>query len=152
MFLNENIVLSSSISPNNNTKNITRRLTNTEKSAFTIEGFLKDVLIGTILGDAHMRKFSLATSKCNARVRFLQSLAQADFIYHLYELFKIYCASPPTKGSSLIKETGNIRHNISFATRNLPCFNELYSLFYANRVKIIPSNIMELLTPVSLAY
>lgn len=136
-----------------NKKVITKRLTNIEKSKFKIEGFLKEVLIGNILGDAHMRKFNINEgAKGSARVRFLQSLAQSDFIYHLYELFKDYCASPPKEGSSLIKESGNTRYNISFATRNLPCFNDLYSLFYNKRVKIIPLNIEELLTPVVLAY
>lgn len=46
----------------------------------------------------------------------------------------------------------NIRYNISFATRNLPCFDELYFLFYIDRLKIIPSNIEGLLTPIVLAY
>lgn len=45
-----------------------------------------------------------------------------------------------------------MRYNISFTTRNLPCFNELYSLFYNNRIKVIPSKIEELITTVSLAY
>lgn len=74
---------------------------------------LREVLIGNLLGDAHMRKSSiLINSKSNARVRFLQSLAQSDLINHLYDLFKDYCASPPKEVSSLIKETGNIRYNI----------------------------------------
>jgi hypothetical protein len=34
----------------------------------------------------------------------------------------------------------------------LPCFNELYDLFYVNGVKIIPLNIGELLTARGLAY
>jgi hypothetical protein len=59
---------------------------------------------------------------------FTTSLTQSDLIYHLYDLFKDFCASPPKEGSFLIKETDNIRYNISFITRNLPCFNELYSL------------------------
>ena len=118
-----------------------------------MEGFLKEVLIGNILGDAHMRKFNISEgAKGNVRVRFLQSKGQSDFIFHLYDLFKDYCASPPKENSSLIKESGNIRYNVSFATRNLPCFNELYSLFYNNRVKVVPQNIEELLTPVVLAY
>ena len=79
-----------------NKKVITRRLTNIEKSKFRIEGFLREVLIGNILGAAHMRKFNINEgAKGSARVRFLQSLAQSDFIYHLYELFKDYCTSPP---------------------------------------------------------
>ena len=105
------------------------------------------------MGDAHMRKFNiLITSKSNARLRFLQSVAQSDFIYYLYELFKDFFDSTPKESSSLIKETSKIRYNFSFATRNLPCFNELYLLFYKNRIKVIPSNIKDLLTPISHAY
>lgn len=36
-------------------------------------------------------------SKANARVQFLQSVAQDEFIFHLYVLFKYFCASPPKK-------------------------------------------------------
>jgi hypothetical protein len=45
-----------------------------------------------------------------------------------------------------------MRHNISFGTRTLPCFNEYYHLFYKDRLKIVPTKIKDLITPVSLAY
>lgn len=136
-------------------KPVTKRLTELEKAKYKVEGFLQEVLIGCILGDAHMRMFNIKPghrAATQARVRILQSFAQADFVYNLYELFKDYCASPPIEYSALIKETYNMRHNISFCTRNLPCFNKLYFLFYSNRIKVIPSNIKEYLTPVALAY
>ena len=41
---------------------------------------------------------------------------------------------------------------LCFYTRGLPCFNELRSLFYINRVKIVPKDIYNLLTPVALAH
>jgi hypothetical protein len=50
------------------------------------------------------------------------------------------------------KNTRKTRHNISFATLSLPCFNEFYDLFYAKGIKIVPTNIANYLTPVSLAY
>jgi hypothetical protein len=34
----------------------------------------------------------------------------------------------------------------------MPCLTELYYIFYPNKVKIIPQNIYELLTPVALAH
>jgi hypothetical protein len=34
----------------------------------------------------------------------------------------------------------------------MPCFTELYSLFYYEGVKVIPENIYELLTPVALSH
>ena len=52
----------------------------------------------------------------------------------------------------LIKKTGKIRYSLSFSTLALPCFNELYESFYFEGKKIIPNNIVDFLTPVSLAY
>jgi hypothetical protein len=100
-----------------------------------------------------MRKFNLdPNSKSNARLVITQSEKQSDLVHHLYELFKEYASSTPTKKSSLIKETGNTRHYVRFATRTLPCFNSIYSQFYVNRVKIVPLNIADSLTAVGLAY
>ena len=44
------------------------------------------------------------------------------------------------------------RFNLSFTTLALPCFNEIYEIFYLEGKKIIPNNIAEYLTRVSLAY
>jgi hypothetical protein len=41
---------------------------------------------------------------------------------------------------------------VTFKTYSLPCFNELYHLFYPAGIKVVPANIGELLTPFSLAY
>jgi hypothetical protein len=148
-------VIDKKVNGNNNSKKKVRTplLTHLEKSQFQLSDHLQEILVGNLLGDAHMRKFNInINSRSNARIRFLQSLEQADFIYHLYELFKEFTYTEPKTNSSLIKETGNIRHNIYFSTRSLPCFNEMYSLFYENKVKVVPSNIDELLTSVGLAY
>nr|QVG61556.1 hypothetical protein [Rhizoctonia sp.] len=48
--------------------------------------------------------------------------------------------------------TGKIFSRVKFSTRALPCFNELYELFYPLGKKIVPLNIAELLTPLGLAY
>ena len=42
---------------------------------------------------------------------------------------------------------------ISFTTMHLPCFNDYRELFYdLNKIKIVPENIRELLTPQGLAF
>jgi hypothetical protein len=129
------------------------RLSNSEKNSYQLSEFLKQVLVGKLLGDAHMRKYNTSeNSKSNARIIFLQSLEQSELIYNLYELFKDFTVSPPKVNSSLIKETGNMRHNISFGTRTLPCFNEYFHLFYKDRVKIVPTKIKDIITGLSLAY
>jgi len=139
---------SSSVSPTR-----ARLLTREEKNRFSLNDNLIEILVGVLLGDGHMRKYNLdPNSKSNARLVITQSEKQSDLVNHLYELFKDYASSPPIKKSSLIKETGNTRHYVRFATRTLPCFNNLYSQFYVNRVKIVPLNIADILTAVSLAY
>lgn len=138
----------SSVSPNR-----ARLLTKEEKNSFSLNDNLIEILVGVILGDGHMRKYNLdPNSRSNARLIITQSEKQSDLVYHLYELFKEYASSAPTKKSSLIKETGNTRHYVRFATRTLPCFNNLYSQFYVNRIKIVPLNIADSLTAVGLAY
>ena len=100
-----------------------------------------------------MRKFS---DKANARLVFRQGYKNASYLLHLYDLFQEYVLTPPKISTVKDKKNGNLRYNLSFATLALPCFNELYELFYISKsgkkIKIIPNNIGDLLTPVSLAY
>lgn len=79
-------------------------LSNSDKNNYQLSSFLIEVLVGKLLGDAHMRKFNISdNSKSNARVIFLQSLEQSELIHKLYELFKDFTVSPPKINSSLIK-------------------------------------------------
>jgi len=127
-----------------------QRLTKKEKQQFTLSDLLKQILVGLMLGDLNAQK---RTSNSNVRLRFEQGLVHEQYLMHLFELFKSYClAAPKTANRLPDKRTGNIYTRITFTTFSLPCFNELYNLFYLEGVKIIPSNIGELLTGLSLAY
>jgi hypothetical protein len=61
-----------------------------------------------------------------------------------------YCSSYPylTKGT----RAGYRYYAVGFFTRTLPCFTVLHQLFYINKVKVIPENIYNLLTPIALAH
>lgn len=61
----------------------------------------------------------------------------ADYLFHLYELFKDYVLTPPSVTTIIDKKTQKSRYNLSFSTLALPCFNEFYSLFYFEGKKII---------------
>ena len=93
-----------------------------------------------------------SSDKANARAVFRQGSTNADYLLHLYSLFQQFVQTPPSVTMIEDKNTGKTRHNISFATLSLPCFNEFYDLFYAKGIKIVPTNIANYLTPVSLAY
>lgn len=58
----------------------------------------------------------------------------------------------PSHYDYLNKKTNKVYTSIHFYTYSLPCFNYYHELFYVDKVKRIPLNIGELLTPLALAY
>jgi hypothetical protein len=61
-----------------------------------------------------------------------------------------YCSRFPYITTNIRK--GKVHLGLAFQTRLLPCITDIYNLFYINKIKIIPSNIYDLLTPVALAH
>lgn len=126
-------------------------LTQKERLQITLPPQLKEILVGLILGDLCLNKRSEFT--LSVRAQFEQGIIHKDYLMHLYELFKTFGSQVPTTiNRSPDKRTGKIYSSISFKTYSLPCFYELYSLFYLKGKKIVPSNIGDLLTPSGLAY
>ena len=129
--------------------NLKKRISNEERAKFLLDPFLKQVLVGNILGDIYLRKFS---PKANVRLVFRQSSVNSSYLFHLYNLFQEFVTTPPSVSEVVDKKTGKSRFNLCFTTLALPCFNEIYNIFYLDGKKIIPNNIAEYLTRVSLAY
>ena len=78
-----------------------------------------------------------------------------NYFYHVFELFTPYLSDDFTvKAKSFIdKRTNKSYSSVNFATLSLPCFNYYKNLFYNSEgLKIVPSNIKELLSPKGLAY
>ena len=116
--------------------------------AAILPSLTKEVIIGLILGDASLvRKYTNG----NAYFKYAQSIKHAEYLDLVFSHLKPYCKmTSPTLGQAKLRN--NTYGVLSFSTRSLPCFTELHTLFYLNGIKIIPSNIAELLTPVSLAF
>jgi hypothetical protein len=118
------------------------RLTKLEQSRFVLHEDLKNILVGLILGDLHIQK---RTINSNPVLKFEQGLVHKDYLFHLYDLFSSYCRSAPKITSRLPdKRTGKVYSRVTFGTFSLPCFNELFNLFYHEGKKIIPVNIENL--------
>ena len=62
-----------------------KRLTNLERSNITLDDNLEQVLVGNILGDVYMRRFS---TKANTRIVFRQGSINAAYFGHLYSLYQ----------------------------------------------------------------
>lgn len=108
----------------------------------------KSILVGSLLGDGWLEK-----QKVNARFRFEQSHIRTEFFFSLYEYFILFCKSSPRLRERLDKRTNKIYKTWHFSTRSLPLFTEYYNLFYSsNRKKVIPTNIIQFLDPIVLAY
>jgi hypothetical protein len=126
------------------------RLSIQERAAFNLPHNLKDIIVGLTLRDLHMQKQSKGR---NPNLQFSQGLIHKDYIFHLYDLFKGYCSSEPKISEQKPHSvTGKVYTRVRFNTNCLPCFNEMYYLFYPEGKKIIPLNIGELLTAQGLAY
>jgi len=127
-----------------------RKLTKEEKAALSLSKELKEILVGLLLGDLHVEK---QKTSVNARLKFSQGVIHEYYLLHLYELFQIFCGAVPSLYSSSPDiRTGKVYSALSFKTLSLPCFNELYELFYHDGKKIVPLNIFDLLTPTGLCY
>lgn len=99
------------------------------------------------MSDGWLEKYSLNS---NTRFRFKQAITRSDYVIHSFIALSHYCSNLPNITTS--KRKGNIFYGLGFGTRSLPCFNEIYNLFYKDKVKRIPDNIYDLLTPIAIAH
>lgn len=117
------------------------------KSIIHIPNDHMNVLIGILLSDANLSK----GTNINARLQFKQSLKYIRYFFFVFSKLNHYCF----KGAYLTWSTvQNKKHyGIAFTSRTLPCFTELYKLFYTtNNQKRIPHNLYDLLTWEGLAH
>lgn len=124
------------------------------KKTLKLTTIQKEVLIGTLLGDA-----SITKQKCNVNIKFQQKLANFQYINHLYTIFQPYTGSPPRICQRLIQGGGaKHRQSIWFRTYRHSQFLFYYNLFYPKhpktqlRKKRVPKNIDRFLTKRALAY
>ena len=111
----------------------------------------KDMLVGLLLGDAHLSRRSLTA---NSRLIYAQTTKHKEYFEHVYEIFKPFCVEnhKVKESNNLDKRNKETYISLKFATMQLPCFNPFLEMFYDSNVKRVPYNINELLTPRGLAY
>lgn len=110
----------------------------------------KEAIIGIILGDGFLDR---AKPNYNTRLRIEQSYPEKDsYIKSLYKVFESMTSMSPTILTKNDKRNGVITQFLYFRTLSMPCLNYYHDLFYKEKVKIIPRNLNELLTPRGLAY
>lgn len=138
-------------------RNLTGKALVLYKSGLELTERQKNILIGTLLGDASMAR---PLNKPSYYIKFEQKITQADYVHHLYEVFKPYVGTGPQ--TRVIKNSYHITPGQSchFRTYGHKDFIPYYNLFYTNcgkglelnYKKRVPRNIAELLTAEGLAY
>lgn len=102
---------------------------------------LHDITIGLLLGDGSFEK---KKDTLGIRLQIKQQSKAKEYVEWLYGQFKGYCLSE-------VKFREDYKQYY-FSTRYLREFQNLYSLFYKDGKKVIPSNLKDLLkSPLSLA-
>ena len=118
----------------------------------TMPDELKKILVGILLGDAHIARRS---STSNSRLTYAQTaVAHKEYFDYVFSFFIPFCVNDYKPHSKLVRDnrTKKIYSSITFTTMQLPCFNEFKDMFYVDNVKKVPSDIYELLTPKGLAF
>lgn len=127
------------------------RLSSAERSAISLPDEVKEVLVGILLGDAHINKRS---PTANSRLAYGQTTKHEEYFDLVYNIFKPFCVNnhKPYFNKSIDKRNNEMYFSFHFATMQLPCFNIYREIFYNLGKKLIPNNIYELLTPKGLAF
>ncbi|MEA3463664.1 MAG: LAGLIDADG endonuclease [Patescibacteria group bacterium] len=107
----------------------------------------KNILIGTLLGDAHLEK-----NGHNVRLRIDHTEKQKEYLKWKYLEFSNFTLSSPRLIRTIDRRTNTLYKRWHFSTNSIDLFNPYRKLFYKNKIKIIPKNIIKLLnSPLSLA-
>ena len=106
----------------------------------------KEILIGTILGDAHLEK--LYTPELS-RLKIEHSYKQKEYVDWFYEEFKNWIRTKPKQ--KIKKVFGKIHKNYGFCTYGHRLLGNFQRDFYTEKKKVISDNLLKNITPLSLA-
>ena len=114
------------------TKGISR-LSSDERASIKIPENIKEILIGIILGDAHISRRS---PTANSRLVYTQtSIKHKEYFDYVFSFFSPFCVKDYIPQSKIVRDnrTKKIYSAISFTTMQLLCFNEFRLLFFVLR-------------------
>ena len=130
-----------------------KRLTKDQRALINIPNSIGEVLVGIMLSDGHIARRSLTS---NPRFIISQSGKKQKRPYFdlVFDLFNIFCNKDYNYyiKTWIDKKTKEEYTSISFTTMQLPCFIEIHNTWYIKGKKIVPANIMNILTPLGLAH
>ena len=122
------------------------RYTKIVKQMVKLPSYQESVVIGLILSDGYLIS---AKPHENPSLNLKQSFKNSSYVWFVFSILSHYCNRLPYPVVNI--RNGKVHNSLVLSTRGLPCFNEYRQIFYRNKVKIIPEDIYNLLTPAALA-
>jgi hypothetical protein len=117
------------------------------KTTLRLSDVQREILVGILLGDACLETQNAGRSY---RLKIEQGIAHADYVQHLYSVFRDWVLSPPRPKQGQTRGVTTL--NLAFQTVSHLELSVYGELFYRDRRKIVPDTIGELLTARGLAY
>lgn len=93
---------------------------------------IESMIFGTLLGDASITKKH--NPRHNHSIKWEQSEAHKEYLFHCYEIVAIFVNSPP-KIRHIKGGGAKDRNSYRFWTVSLPIFSQFYHMFYTNNGK-----------------
>lgn len=106
-----------------------------------LSGRQREILVGTLLGDAHLER-----NGCNFRVRIEHNEKYKDYVFWLAKKLEPFSLAPRYV-RDFDKRNGKTYLRWHLSTGSLSLFNEFADFFYKNGRKIVPLKLAKLLTP-----
>ncbi len=112
------------------------------------------IVIGSLLGDGHLEKRKQGVG---TRIKFEQSSNNVEYLmwFHSYLSYRGYCNTNKPKLKKRIRKNGTVYYHYSINSFTFSSLNWMHDMFYkkieGKYIKIIPDNIEQYLTPISLA-
>jgi len=121
---------------------------NPERSDLKLSKFQKDVLVGILLGDAHLESRNNVQT---FRLKIEQSENHQSYVQHLYEVFEPWVNSPPRRKTRRTKDRSETI-SFGFQTVTHSAFRFYFHQFYQAGEKRVPKLIHRWLTPRAISY
>ena len=128
-------------------------LKNEYKESLKLSKEQRCILVGTLLGDAHLEPKGIDAY----RYYFCQKDSQEDYVKHIHNWFQDWCSTDPAYSKTGLDKEGKITRSCYFRTCTHPSFRFYANQFYekgmkGKRTKKVPKLLHKWLTPRALAY
>lgn len=122
---------------------------NINRNMLQLNPYLKSMLIGILLSDGWIN----IKKGWNPCIGLKQSINNFNYIWWIFCELSYLCSNIPYISKNIKKS--KLFYNISFQTRRLICFNDLFNLFYNNNInnkKIIKEDLIHYLNYIVLSH